>query len=125
MYYLSSYVRYADISGCITILDICSESYFALEPLASMMGKELAEGHTEAQCLKGIIRQTASDDPELAYDLASVVTTDTLMLYAARLGNTPAVILTGQSTILPKYDNQVHMQNPRAKAIYNAIQKVL
>ena len=71
MYYLSPYVRYVDISGRITILDIRSESYFALEPLASMMWKELAEGDTEAQSLTGIIRQTGSDDPELAEDLAS------------------------------------------------------
>ncbi len=36
-----------------------------------MMWKELAEGNTEAQSLTGIIRQTGSDDPELAEDLAS------------------------------------------------------
>ncbi len=71
VYCLSPYVRYVDISGRITILDIRSESYFALEPLASMMWKELAEGDTEAQSLTGIIRQTGSDDPELAEDLAS------------------------------------------------------
>lgn len=71
IYYLSPYVRYVDISGRITILDIRSESYFALEPLASLMWKGLAEGHTQAQCLNDIIRQTASDDPGLAEDLAS------------------------------------------------------
>ncbi|MEN6615032.1 MAG: lasso peptide biosynthesis B2 protein [Syntrophorhabdus sp.] len=70
-YYLSPYVRYVDIADRVTILDIRSESYFALEPLASMMWKELAAGHTHTQCLDTITRQGTSDDPELADNLAS------------------------------------------------------
>lgn len=55
----------------------------------------------------------------------AVITTDILMLYAARLCGTPAVILTGGQRALPKYDNQIHVHIPRAKVIFNAVKNIL
>lgn len=71
VYFLSPYVRYVEIAGRITILDIRSESYFALEPMASMMWKGLAENRMEEQILKDIVQQTAPGDLGLADDLVS------------------------------------------------------
>ena len=72
-YYLSRYVRYVDISGRVTILDIRSESYFSLEPLASMIWKELAAGHTERECYENIARDMPSSGQDTAEGIAAFI----------------------------------------------------
>ncbi len=54
----------------------------------------------------------------------AMITTDLLMLYSARLCKIPSIILTGRDE-LSKYDGQIHMKNPPAKDIYNALAKIL
>ncbi len=56
---------------------------------------------------------------------SAVITTDILILYAARLCMTPAVIIPDADTPLPYYDNQIIIKKPDAGSIQRSVARLL
>lgn len=64
-FHVSPHVRYVSLSDRVVILDLRSESYYALEPLASAIWRELSAGKSMQECLEIIGMQLGTIDREL------------------------------------------------------------
>lgn len=67
--YVAPHIRHVWLDDRVAILDLRSESYFALDPTASAMWRELASGHDREQRLRNLHRQFSDQSPRLEPDL--------------------------------------------------------
>ncbi len=69
-YHVPSHIRHVRVGDRVIILDIRSESYFALDPVASLMWDELTAGHDRDEYLHKLGEEIAATPEEIEDDLA-------------------------------------------------------
>jgi hypothetical protein len=69
-YHVPSHIRHVRVGDRVIILDIRSESYFALDPVASLMWEELTAGHGRNECLHNLGAEIAGTTEEIEDELA-------------------------------------------------------
>ena len=62
------HIRYAWVDDRVVILDLLSESYYALDPTASGMWQQLTRGQDREESLRHLGQQYAGDAGGLAED---------------------------------------------------------
>ncbi len=67
--YIASHIRYVWIDDRVVILDLRSESYFALDPIASLMWREFTLGHDRDERRQSLRDQFPDDLTRLYSDL--------------------------------------------------------
>jgi hypothetical protein len=68
-YHAPSHIRHVAVDDRVIILDIRSESYFALDPVASLMWNELTRGHRRDESLRSLGDGISGSPPEIEDDL--------------------------------------------------------
>jgi Transglutaminase-like superfamily len=66
--YVAPHIRHVWIDDRVAILDLRSESYFALDPTASLMWREFTLGHDHDACLRNLICRFPDGSPQLELD---------------------------------------------------------
>jgi hypothetical protein len=66
--YVTPHIRYVWMEDRVVILDLKTESYFALDPTASYMWRELCRGRTHDECLNVLAGLFPDDRPRLGID---------------------------------------------------------
>lgn len=69
-YRVPSHIRHVRVGDRVVILDIRSESYFALDPVASLMWDELTAGHGRDEYLQKLGEEVSATPEEIEDDLA-------------------------------------------------------
>ncbi len=69
-YHVPSHIRHVRVGDRVIILDIRSESYFALDPVASLMWDELTAGHGRDEYLQKLGEEISGTTGEIEDDLA-------------------------------------------------------
>jgi hypothetical protein len=67
--YVAPHIRHVWIDDRVAILDLRSESYFALDPIASLMWREFAPGHDRDERRRNLRYQFPDDVTRLELDL--------------------------------------------------------
>lgn len=70
-YRVPSHIRHVRVGDRVVILDIRSESYFALDPVASLMWEELTAGHGRDEYLRRLEEEISGTPQEIEDDLSS------------------------------------------------------
>lgn len=72
-YHVSDRVRYAHAEGCVIVLDLQTESYFVLDPVASTMWGLLVRHGERDPALRALEQQYGVDPTRLAGDFSTLV----------------------------------------------------
>src|SRR5882672_2844898 len=67
--HVAPHIRHVWIDDRVAILDLRSEAYFALDPIASLMWREFTLGHDHDECRRNLGCQFPDDVSRLALDL--------------------------------------------------------
>ncbi|NLT24882.1 MAG: lasso peptide biosynthesis B2 protein [Syntrophorhabdus sp.] len=68
-HHVPSHIRHVRVGDRVIILDIRSESYFALDPVASLMWEELIAGRGRDECLRRLGEEISGTPQEIEDDL--------------------------------------------------------